>query len=720
MVHWQQADGSGAYVSRQLSSDEETPRYSPGRTASIFIQERSLGLYGTAGSAEQLAPLHIEAVAEREASKPQLRCIFVLQMLVCMEIPSTKLEELPGPLRVEALTQKIQLHREKYLQENRSELGFTAEDVKDSFRVFSNTHKAFGRCLRGILGIQHSQPLEQKLDELTDMFFEDVTEFSSGYTPGSVAVAVLLYQLAPVTKVRQGPMLLSPAVRLFANHRRESGKTYLDAEACGPDMVLAANRMPAYWRRLEGNLEKPACEDDASVLNSLAVASPPVICWICGEGFRNNLAHKAHCEELHGDYAEYRKRLFWRAQQDGFQPMLPWVKRHILQSASFHLGYSVPGACSLKWCHPDSFIAAMPRAEVPCVVCARKDWIEMRFQIHLWREADGSSKLSELCHVNCGQEEFLTCDGRLCFGEREKVNEYLSTAKYAERMPMLPKDHLYASSVIHPEDHSMSWLLHTRAVPMQPNSRQPCGLSAGQPAGGGSDDHPVEAEAAALSCAGVGDPNGTAWVCYECANCLCKPEQWMKMPEYALANLLFLGRLHPLMQEHGTLGLRLLLGLGIPCFRKVILGKGNKEERESGLLGNHVLLAQAAAQMGDVLPPSAESLSNNFVALFGRSPEQVEKCQILKVNRQAYVALVKERAQTNPVYHDVVLDNVAVADIPEDGVPPQILACACPLVGSDRYRATRIGPGTFRDPMDKSQGDEENIGRGHGRRRAMC
>ena len=129
--------------------------------------------------------------------------------------------------------------------------------------------------------------------------------------------------------------------------------------------------------------------------------------------------------------------------------------------------------------------------------------------------------------------------------------------------------------------------------------------------------------------------------------------------------------------------------------------------------------------MGDVLPPSAESLSNNFVALFGRSPEQVEKCQILKVIRQAYVALVnvalvKERAQANPVYHDVVLDNVAVADIPEDGVPPQILACVCPLVGSDRYRATRIGPGTFRDPMDKSQGDEENIGRGHGRRRAMC
>ena len=73
MVHWQQADASGAYVSRQLSSDMETPRDAPRRrTASNFIQERSLGLYGTTGSAEQHAPLHIKAVAEREASKPQL------------------------------------------------------------------------------------------------------------------------------------------------------------------------------------------------------------------------------------------------------------------------------------------------------------------------------------------------------------------------------------------------------------------------------------------------------------------------------------------------------------------------------------------------------------------------------------------------------------------------------------------------------------------------
>ena len=37
---------------------------------------------------------------------------FVLQMLVCMEIQNPNPKELPGPLRAEALAQKIQLHFE--------------------------------------------------------------------------------------------------------------------------------------------------------------------------------------------------------------------------------------------------------------------------------------------------------------------------------------------------------------------------------------------------------------------------------------------------------------------------------------------------------------------------------------------------------------------------------------------------------------------------------
>ena len=83
-------------------------------------------------------------------------------MLVCVEIPGTKIEELPGPLRAEALAQKVQLHRERYLQGSHVDQGFTAEDVKASLRVFASSHSARGRWLRMLLGIKGNQPLEEK------------------------------------------------------------------------------------------------------------------------------------------------------------------------------------------------------------------------------------------------------------------------------------------------------------------------------------------------------------------------------------------------------------------------------------------------------------------------------------------------------------------------------------------------------------------------------
>ena len=143
--------------------------------------------------------------------------------------------------------------------------------------------------------------------------------------------------------------------------------------------------MPADWRRMQNRVEQPV--DDLS----LAVASPPVMCWICGEGFVHNKALHKHCCAEHGDYAEYRKRLFWRAQRDGFKPLLPWVKRHMLEAATFHVTYSVPGSFSLKMSHPEAFLVARERSETACVVCARKDWLENRFTVHLWRESYGRS-----------------------------------------------------------------------------------------------------------------------------------------------------------------------------------------------------------------------------------------------------------------------------------------------------------------------------------------
>ena len=143
------------------------------------------------------------------------------------------------------------------------------------------------------------------------------------------------------------------------------------------------------------------------------------------------------------------------ASNTGFKPLLPWVKRHILESATFHLTYSVPGSFSLRWSHPDVFTVAQERSEVACVVCARKDWLESRFKVHLWQTADGSSTYSELLHADCGTSRLLTYGGKhFCFGNKEIINERLHTSRYCRLYSLIPQEHLYASSVIHPDDES--------------------------------------------------------------------------------------------------------------------------------------------------------------------------------------------------------------------------------------------------------------------------
>ena len=89
------------------------------------------------------------------------------------------------------------------------------------------------------------------------------------------------------------------------------------------------------------------------------------------------------------------------------------------------------------------------------------------------------------------------------------------------------------------------------------NSRQSSQRSAEQRAAVA----PVSAAQPTLhhTCAGLGN-KAVAHICYDCATCLCVDDKLIKMPKFALANLLWLGREHPLLQN-ATTGLRLLLGL---------------------------------------------------------------------------------------------------------------------------------------------------------------
>ena len=152
-------------------------------------------------------------------------------------------------------------------------------------------------------------------------------------------------------------------------------------------------------------------------------------------------------------------------------------------------------------------------------------------------------------------------------------------------------------------------------VPMVPDSRRAPQSSAEQSAAQSSGSHaqPVSRH----KCASVGDSDRVAHICFECATCLCVGDKCIAMPRFGLSNALWLGRQHPLLQN-ASLGLRLLLGLGRPCFRKLLLGAGRREERQSGTTGNHVLVSQGSPSIREVLPPSSRQLSDSFVGVFAQ------------------------------------------------------------------------------------------------------
>ena len=193
---------------------------------------------------------------------------------------------------------------------------------------------------------------------------------------------------------------------------------------------------------------------------------------------------------------------------------------HILQSATFHLTFSVPGSFSLHWNHPEAIATARTRCEVACVVCARKDWLENRFRVYLWRSATDKQTYTDLQHTDSGTSKLLTCGETLCFGNRALINEHLSTDGYMDRRPLIPKAELLASSVLHPADHSMAWLLHTRRTPLLPDSRKVRPNSAEQPVhreAQGSAEKPAVRNAGEPTCTGIRDPDQTAHICFECA-----------------------------------------------------------------------------------------------------------------------------------------------------------------------------------------------------------
>ena len=81
-----------------------------------------------------------------------------------------------------------------------------------------------------------------------------------------------------------------------------------------------------------------------------------------------------------------------------------------------------------------------------------------------------------------------------------------------------------------------------------------------------------------------------------------------------------------------------------------------------------------------------------FVVLFAHSIEQVEKAQALIVNREEYKALVETRTRVCPAYANMEIDRARTLEMPENGVPQQLLACAQHLPETENISIAAVGP----------------------------
>ena len=210
----------------------------------------------------------------------------------------------------------------------------------------------------------------------------------------------------------------------------------------------------------------------------------PRLCPLCGKGFVNRRALDGHAEREHGGMAEMRKRIFWHAEQTDALPLSMKRKRNMLANLDQEI----------RCCRPGGTGELEPRRDVACVVCARKDWLNTRFPVYLWKTLPGKTLTSDACQdedkpevdKSDGEEsdsesedyekkeeqnlvkQRLHCDqsGIYYFGEPSLVNQLLAVEIYHQTMPTIPLEELHASSAQHPSEANFRWLLHSRRVPL--------------------------------------------------------------------------------------------------------------------------------------------------------------------------------------------------------------------------------------------------------------
>ena len=299
---------------------------------------------------------------------------------------------------------------------------------------------------------------------------------------------------------------------------------------------------------------------------------------------------------------------------------------------------------------------------------------------------DASSDMGDVDDEECAatKQTLLKDDQGYYVRSAEDVDVHLDVRKYSQAWPMIPSEELHASSIQHPAHPAYRWLLNTRRVPILDADSRPAS----------------EQSAVEPPCAGVADPDKALWICFRCAQALCRRRKPMR-PFFALSNWNWGGRVHPLYRNL-SIATETLLGLAILVCRLIVLRYTDRpDEQEKGFVGNTILLAQPKPEeIMQSLPPSDADVSKYMSVCFNATEVTQSKLKSQKartVDPVEYVQCARLRQQVCPVFADVTIDEERVREQwPEPSVPRGITEGAQAMDTLHTFKPNLDGPASMR------------------------
>jgi hypothetical protein len=207
------------------------------------------------------------------------------------------------------------------------------------------------------------------------------------------------------------------------------------------------------------------------------------------------------------------------------------------------------------------------------------------------------------------------------------------------------------------------------------------------------------------ACAGIGDPKGIVWACWECLIDLCSKRP--QIPLDAFVNDNWIGR-EWINVRRATYAAKTLLSLGRACWKQVRLGRGKPDVQQKGVCGNTIFFVQPTADIPSMeLPPPTDALIDSFNIILTRKLDDLRYATWAKVNREEYMTIARQRKKDCATFAHVTLrEDLAATRLPEDDVPEHIRACLQHVDGADKAPVQMSGPAS-RAP---EQGKDEEAG----------